>query len=198
MTVRRAAIAAAALLVLAAGVKSFAAAGYYLERPAQPPVSSDLVVALGGDHGQRSRMAAELYHQGLAANVLQTGVQGQRADQRTNAALRRSLLLRDLKVPQAALLSDDVSTNSWEEAVNTLTLMRARGFKRVMVVSDPPHMRRLQWAWGRVFAGSGIEFRLVASDFKAWDADRWWATKRNSRFVLKEYLKLGYYRVVHR
>ena len=26
---------------------------------------------------------------------------------------------------------------------------------RVIVVSDPPHMRRLSWVWGKAFEGSG-------------------------------------------
>ncbi len=36
-------------------------------------------------------------------------------------------------------------------------MMEARGWRRVLVVSDPYHMRRLSWTWRRVFEGSGLE-----------------------------------------
>jgi hypothetical protein len=63
----------------------------------------------------------------------------------------------------------------------------------VLVVSDPPHMRRLSWVWGRVFAGSGKTYTLVASNMENWDAGHWWRTSLNAQFVFAEYIKLGYY-----
>ena len=71
--------------------------------------------------------------------------------------------------------------------------MREMKLDRVMVVSDPPHMRRLSWVWGRMFAGSGKQFTLVASDLEYWDAERWWRRSSNAQFVFAEYIKLAYY-----
>ena len=64
-----------------------------------------------------------------------------------------------------------------------------------MVVSDPPHMRRLQWVWSRVFKGSGIEVLLVAGTPVWWDAGRWWANEPSAKFVVNEYIKIAYYLV---
>ena len=61
------------------------------------------------------------------------------------------------------------------------------------MVSDPPHMRRLSWVWGRVFAESGRHFTLVASDMEEWDAEHWWRISSNAQFVFAEYIKLAYY-----
>ena len=96
-------------------------------------------------------------------------------------------------VPENALLYDRSSTSSWDEAVNTLELMRSMKLDRVLVVSDPPHMRRLSWVWGKVFEGSGKEFTLVASEMEGWDAAHWWRTSPNAQFVFGEYIKLAYY-----
>ena len=63
----------------------------------------------------------------------------------------------------------------------------------VVVVSDPPHMRRLAWVWDKVFAGSGKAYTLVASDMEGWDAGYWWRTSTNAQFVFAEYIKLVYY-----
>jgi len=64
---------------------------------------------------------------------------------------------------------------------------------RALVVSDPPHLRRLSWVWSKVFAGSGKEFILVASDMDDWDAGHWWRTSPSAQFVFGEYIKLAYY-----
>ena len=71
--------------------------------------------------------------------------------------------------------------------------MEARGVKRVLVVSDPPHMLRLSYAWSRVFAGSGLSFSLVSSRPPWWSAWRWWANEYSRHFVGNEVLKLAYY-----
>ena len=86
-----------------------------------------------------------------------------------------------------------ISTNSWEEAVNTLRLMRERNWERVLVVSDPPHLRGLDWAWGKVFEGSGKEYRLIAAPLEGWDPERWWQNDASARFVVSEVKKLAYY-----
>lgn len=71
--------------------------------------------------------------------------------------------------------------------------MQSMKLDRVLVVSDPPHMRRLSWVWGRVFAGSGKEFVLVASEMEGWDAGHWWRTSQTAQFVFSEYIKIAYY-----
>ena len=100
---------------------------------------------------------------------------------------RLSLALAD------AVLVDTASTSSWEEAVNTLQLMRERNWTRVVVISDPYHMRRLDWIWSRVFRGSGRDYSLVASAPPYWQPDRWWMSERAGASVIMEYIKLVYY-----
>jgi len=67
----------------------------------------------------------------------------------------------------------------------------------VLVVSDPPHLRRLDHVWGKVFAGSGIQYRLIAAPMEKWDAARWWSNEASAQYVVIEYIKLGYYWLVH-
>ena len=77
--------------------------------------------------------------------------------------------------------------------MNPVPLLQAFGWKKALVVSDPPHMRRLDWVWGKVFAGSGKSYALVASKPAWWDAERWWASEKSAQFVLTELIKMGYY-----
>ncbi|HLX81372.1 MAG TPA: YdcF family protein [Burkholderiales bacterium] len=186
-------LVAGALLGVAALFAGFLGAGHFLEAPAQSPVPADLMVALGGDNGARVDRVLELYREGFARRVLLTGPEG--GYSRTRAAYLnwRARYLVDEGIPEKVLLYDRRAESSWEEAVNALQLMREMKLDRVLVVSDPPHMRRLSWVWGKVFSGSGKEYTLVASEMEQWDAAHWWRTSSNAQFVFGEYIKLGYY-----
>lgn len=188
-------LAAAALAGAIALYVGFLGAGYFLEAPAQPPAKADLLVSLGGDNGARIDRVLELYRKGLAQKILITGPDG--GYSKTRASLRdwRARYLMEEGVPEKALLYDTRARNSREEAANALQLMQAMKLDRVLVVSDPPHLRRLSLVWGRAFTGSGKTYTLVASDMEDWDAEHWWRLSANAQFVFAEYIKLAYYLV---
>ena len=185
------------VLCVTAGTIAFFQVGYFLEGPSQQPENADLIVPLGGGSSNRVHKAAELYEQGFAPNVLLTDAGGNDANTRPHSSDRRIRFLLEHGVPDNMLVFDAISTNSWEEAVNTLRLMRERNWQRVLVVSDPPHMRRLAWAWGKVFEGSGKEYRLIVAPLESWDPGRWWKNDSSARFVVTEVNKIAYYHLVH-
>lgn len=104
-----------------------------------------------------------------------TGIEGSDAGARDAFLDWRALLLAERGVPRTALLFERSAGNSREEAVAVRAWKAREGWRRVIVVSDPPHLRRLQRIWDRTFRNTGLEFRLVASDMPGWDANRWWA-----------------------
>ena len=184
---------ALALLAAAAGVAGFREAGNFLVAPAQQPVKADLILALGGDSGGRVVTVAELYRQGYAPAIFLS--QPADAHSKVRAAILhwRMSYLRNEGVPEAAMVVEARAKNSWQEAEATLRLMRERKLARVLVVSDPPHLRRLSWVMAKVFAGSGKSYVLVAADDEEWDAAHWWRSSSNAQFVFGEYIKLAYY-----
>jgi uncharacterized SAM-binding protein YcdF (DUF218 family) len=181
------------LLAVAALVAGFLGAGHFLAAPAQSPVKADLLASLGGDNGGRADRALELYRKGFAPRILLTGPEGGHSKTRPAYLHWRARYLIDEGIPESALLFDRRSASSWEEALYTLQLMRSMKLDRVLVISDPPHMRRLAWVWRKVFAGSGKEYTLVVSDMENWDAGRWWGNSLTAQFVFGEYIKLAYY-----
>jgi len=77
-------------------------------------------------------------------------------------------------VPERARLHLDGPRSTCEEVLAIRSLMRERGWRHVLVVSDPPHMRRLTLLWDAVFAGSGLAYTPVAARTGWWGAERWW------------------------
>lgn len=185
------------MALLGVGIVALLTVGRYLEAPAGTPRQADLIVALGGDTGQRVREAFRLYSEHYAGHILLTGIESGDAQTRPYYLNWRAAFLVAQGVPREMILFDPVSANSWDEAANTRRLMEARGWERVLVISDPPHMRRLQWTWSKAFAGSGRQFWLIAAQMEGWRADRWWLNEKSAHFVVMELIKLTYYKLAH-
>ena len=183
-----------AFLLVAAGSALFVArAGQWLESPAQAPKRADAIAVLGGDEeGERASRALALYRQSYAPTIVLTGLQKD-ADALPARLNWRAEFLEARGVPKAAIRFELEARNSYSEAVELLALMRKEGWRTLIVVSDPPHMRRLAWTWARVFEGSGLSYVLVASEPDWWDAGRWWNDEKAGQFVITEYIKLAYY-----
>ena len=170
------------MLFLLAGAAAYTEAGRFVSSPVDAPEQADLIAALGGESANRPKKAAELHAEGFAPRIFLTGPKDQRHD----------LLLRE-GVPAAAILLDGKSRHSWDEAINTYDLMRQNGWKRVLVVSDPEHIRRLSWTREHVFCGSGMSFRLITAAMPNWDATHWWRDPGSAAYVKLELEKLLYY-----
>jgi uncharacterized SAM-binding protein YcdF (DUF218 family) len=182
----------AIVIVVAGLVYAVARAGYWLEAPAQAPVHADAIVVLGGNDGDRALRALALYREGYAPKIVLTGLERGGASPPANLTWRAEFLAAR-GVPRSALRFEIYSENSFEEAENVLELMRKQGWKTVLAVSDPPHMRRLAWTWHRVFKGSGLSYTLVASAAQWWSPGDWWRDEHSGAFVISEYIKIAYY-----
>jgi len=178
-------------VLLAGGI--FSQAGIFLASPAQQPLPADAMVILGGDGGARTLRGIELYHRNFSRYIVLTGLEGGEQSAQPLYLNWRSQMLIAGGIPKESIEIDAASKNSWEEAAATLKRVQERGWKRIMVVSDPPHMRRLKWVWLKTFKGSGVDVVLVAGTPWWWNAERWWTSEPSAKFVVNEYIKLGYY-----
>ena len=177
----------------ALGAYAVSRAGYWLAAPARPAAPADAIVILGGDDGGRLVRGLELYRDRHAPTIVLTGIEhGNRATRPAYLTWRADYLIRQ-GVPRPALRYDTESNNSYEEATNVLALMQRQRWRSVIVVSDPPHMRRLSWTWERVFKGSGLHYVLLASEPDWWSPGDWWRDEKSGAFVITEYIKLAYY-----
>jgi hypothetical protein len=161
-------------------------AGIVLSLPAELPRHVDVVVVLGGDAGTGGRYARgrDLVLAGYSERLILIHPS---VSQRKDAAA---------KVPSVEIVDSFLSRNSWEEAKTVRARMEAEGLRSVMVVSDPPHMLRLRYAWGSIFRGSDLAYQLIATSPPWWSEWRWWRNTESASFVRNEVLKLGYY-IVH-
>lgn len=117
---------------------------------AQP---SDVIVVLGsglrrnGTAGdaltRRSIWAAQLYQRGLAPVIICTGGIGRYQTRSEASACRELLLARG--VPAGAIVLEERSMSTEENAIFTQQIMRDNGWTTAVLVTDSFHMLRAQW-----------------------------------------------------
>jgi uncharacterized SAM-binding protein YcdF (DUF218 family) len=185
-------LAGAALL----GLIAFLGIGRWLEAPGESPSKADVIVLLGGNSKSRLIAGVELYRQGWAPRILIVGEAGDSLPAPHPLPSARLIYLLGEGIPRDVMFVEDRSHNSWEEAVNTLGFMRQQGWHKALVVSDPPHIRRLSWIWRRVWKDEDLEYALVPSHPWWWRASEWWRDQWSGEFVRTEVLKIAYYLAV--
>lgn len=179
------------LLCLAlVGIGLFRQAGEFVTMEVKPLRQADLILCLGGDSGTRVKKAYELYREGLAPRFLLGGTE-------ETPQLNRPDWLMSRGVPRASILLDGNSRTTWQEVSLALRVMRHHGWTRLILVSDPTHLRRLAWTCNRVFDGQGMSCQVMGADWKNFDAAHWWQRSEWARAVLSELQKLLFYKVVY-
>ena len=165
----------------------FVAAGSVLASPAARPYPADVVVVLGGDDdGARYARGRQLVLDGYSTRLWQSNP---KAAERVDALA---------KLPGVAVHFDNVPDNTWQEAQAVQAWMQTHGYKTALVVSDPPHLLRVGYAFASNLWGSGLKFTLIASEPTWWSAWSWWQDEQSAIFVTTEFTKLGYYLVRYR
>lgn len=171
--------------------------GHWLSAPGNVPTQGDIIVALGGGGIERVQRALTLYREGYANRILLTGFDRTSGMASNHYLHWKSRMLVDGGVPPEALFFDDQSENSHDEANNTAVLMKIRQWKTALVVSDPPHLRRLDMVWGPACTPHGLEYRLIATEPQTWNTSGWWRDEVWAKFVGMELLKLSYYAMAY-
>lgn len=123
-------------------------------------VRSDVIIVLGAaltKDGKpylaltrRSEHAAALWKKGLAGTIICTGGIGpQQRVLRSEADGCREILMRD-GVPLEAIVLEEASQSTEEQAHNTRDIMAAHGWKSAILVSDSYHVFRARYLVRRV------------------------------------------------
>ncbi|TLU84860.1 MAG: YdcF family protein [Chlorobium sp.] len=173
----------------------FLSLGMLLSQYGSAPEKADVIIVLGGDNGLRVLKGAELYKSGYAAHIILTGI-----DERfyhPNHPNWRERRIMEFGVPKKAIQIDAKSKTTWEEALNTSSIMGKQGWNSAIIVSDPPHLLRIHQTWSRAFKGSSKKFIIVPTNPAWWDCVFWWKNSKSYQFVISEIKKNLFYAAVH-
>lgn len=125
--------------------------------------------------GDRVLYAAKLYREGAADHIVLGGsyISWRDGEMLTEnggsspASEMADLMVNLLDVPQEALIIQDHSVNTYEEAVEDAKLLKERGLNRILLVSSATHMRRAV----PLFEKQGLEVIPAPTDFSFSDQE---------------------------
>lgn len=152
--------------------------------PPDPLPQAEAIVVLGGgvypklaprpllevnQAGDRMIYGAWLYHQGLADTILLSGgiVPWLSAGEGETEAQSMADLLAMLNVPAEAMLLEEQSRNTYENAVYTREMLAERGINRILLVTSAAHMPRSV----KLFEAQGFEVIPAPTDYRITESD---------------------------
>lgn len=167
--------------------------------PGPPPEKAPAAVVLGGGLSPDGTPSAasilrvvegvRIYHAGRAPLLLfSTGTTSPGAGSEAAAMAR---LARSLGVPPESIRLEETSRNTEENARHSAALLRAQGIDRVLLVTDPLHMRRALES----FRAHGILAEPASAAPPAFSWSRTGNGWNLFQRVLHEYLGIAYYRL---
>jgi uncharacterized SAM-binding protein YcdF (DUF218 family) len=158
---------------------------------------ADAIVVLAGGTPSREAMAARLYREGWAPRVvisrpMQTssirelialGVRPLDRQGESRAALQK------YGVPSDRIVALTVAARITEAELHLVQQAAlADGYHRVILVTSPPHTRRVKLIWSRQSRTSHIEGIVRAAGSEDFTTEEWWRKRRSAELLLHEYL----------
>jgi uncharacterized SAM-binding protein YcdF (DUF218 family) len=108
--------------------------------------AADVIIVLGGGESgttRRALHAVTLYRQGYAPAILCSGAYA--AHETISEGARCAEVARREGVPAAAIVVDERSRSTEENAIESAAIMRARGWRSAVLVTDDFHLWRATW-----------------------------------------------------
>jgi uncharacterized SAM-binding protein YcdF (DUF218 family) len=134
---------------------------------------ADAVIAVsGGNTIARTESAVNLYFNGWADKIIFSGAAAD-PNSPSNAAVMYEVAFQ-LGVPETAIIMDEASKNTRENAINVAKILQENNIKTAILTSSPYHMRRVLWEFQR--AAPEVEFRSRPANDPAWN---FWFVKPN-------------------
>ena len=173
---------AAMVLLLTIGVGWFIAPRDDLQK------SDMIIVVSGGDTAKRTQEGVRLWKDDWAPIIAFSGAAADKGT--SNAAVMRSQAIAS-GVPANAILVEEGSTNTIENAELLKPIVASQNAKRVIVVSSPYHTRRVKVTFEKVF-GPDYQFIMAPAIDSQWARSSWWKQPETIDLTWQELKKTLY------
>ena len=156
----------------------------------------DVIVAIsGGDTDARAREAVSLYKQGWAQYIIFSGAAEDKQGT-SNAAAMANLAISQ-RVPASAILLDEYSENTADNASQVRSIVQKNGFKRIILVTSPYHQRRASIEFNRRVGDIATIINHPTSTDRFWSPTTWWMTPWGLWLGVSELVKVIFVSVSH-
>ena len=141
----------------------------------------------GGDTMARADEAITLYQNGWANVLIFSGAALDKSGPSNASAMRAHALSKG--VPTDAILVEEASETTAENATNTATLTSGRELNRLILVTSAYHQRRTSLEFQRAFGPSVTIVNRPVTNDKQWSS-WWWLTPYGWWLGISEVIKI--------
>lgn len=132
---------------------------------------ADAIVAVsGGDTSARTKSAIDLFRNGWADKLIFSGAAADPYSESNAASMRKQAVAAG--IPEDAILLEESSRNTRENASNTQAILEKHNIKNVILTTSPYHERRATLEFKLAANSDSIKLRSKPADEKSWDF--WW------------------------
>lgn len=160
---------------------------------------SDAIVCLSGAEVERVGHCSDLFNEKWAKIIIVTG--GELDDSTlfyqelgSLASLSRDWLIKH-GIPQENVILLPEGSNTYGESVTVRNLVSKNGYKTLIVVSSPYHMRRVSLVFKETLQNSNVSLTFSPSSSLEEGMGQWWKNEGKMISLFQEYIKLFYYLV---
>lgn len=158
-----------------------------------PPEKVDLIEVLGGE-SERVVYGVKLYQEGYAPRISFTG------DAEDLLLLKTTFpdMARHYAEGEGIGPSDILTaraTSTYDEAQQVARWVHDDGFRSVLIVTSPYHLRRARWIFTHTIHDAKLYFTAVPLSESRFRFPAWWRDEDSAIWLMEEYVKLGFYLV---
>jgi len=147
---------------------------------------ADVIVILAGEETERVEYGAKLFKEGWARKDRIISAGGPVVWKYTWASLMQEHAIH-LGIPKNAILLEDRSRDTEEDARFTKAIMNKYGYKSCILVTSSYHSRRATRIFREIM---GNEIKVISAPSDSWfKFDEWWKRRRDRTQVFSEYSK---------
>lgn len=171
--------------------------GKFLDISTETIQKSNLLVSLGGDNGNRIKKTLELYNEGFSTSgkLIITGIDNFDSNMKINELDWRADYLIKKGLKKENIIFNTQAKNTLEEILFIRNYMKKHQYKDLIIVSDSPHSRRIDFFANTIYKykENGINLSIVASNNNWWNKEYYYSNPEAIIFSINEIIKLTYY-----
>lgn len=161
---------------------------------------ADLVKPMeGGPSAERLDYAIELYKEGYASKILLSGGEvdliGYSGPHSWPKLAKDYAIAKG--VPGKSIIIGGATESTYDEAIDLKKVMQSHRFYSAIIVSDPPHMRRVAMTFNRFVKDKNTNIKLIYRPLPMGKGkfvlNDWWNDEDSFLMVVNEYLKIVFY-----
>lgn len=158
------------------------------DTPRRCPSADAIVAVSGGDTVARTAEAISLYQNDWAPLLIFAGAAKDKTGPSNAEVMKRQAVASG--VPANAILTEETSVNTSENADNVKRIIDDRGIGSVIVVTSAYHQRRAGLEFGRAAGESVKVFNKPVQSDQQW-SPLWWATPTGWYLAVGELIKIA-------